>query len=46
MVKNQIEKRGIQDEGVLRVMRDTPRHLFIPENLKEMGRFMIFSEID
>ena len=37
MVKNQIEKRGVQDEGVLRVMRDTPRHLFIPENLKEMA---------
>ena len=30
MVKEQIERRGIQDPGVLRVMRETPRHLFIP----------------
>ena len=37
MVKNQIEGRGIQDAGVLRVMRDTPRHLFIPENLRDMA---------
>jgi len=37
MVKDQIEKRGIQDRGVLRVMRETPRHLFIPENLKDMA---------
>ena len=35
MVKNQLERRGIQDEGVLRVMRKTPRHLFVPENLKD-----------
>ena len=34
MVKNQLEKRGIQNEGVLRIMRETPRHLFVPENLK------------
>ena len=33
MVKNQLERRGIQDEDVLRVMRETPRHLFVPENL-------------
>ena len=37
MVKNQLEKRGIQDEGVLRVMRETPRHLFIPENLRDLA---------
>ena len=37
MVKNQIEKRGIQDKGVLRAMRETPRHLFVPENLREMA---------
>ena len=37
MVINQIEKRGVLDEKVLRVMRETPRHLFIPENLKEMA---------
>ena len=35
MVKNQLERRGIQNEGVLRVMRETPRHLFVPENLME-----------
>ena len=37
MVKNQLERRGIQDKGVLRVMRETPRHLFIPENLKHLA---------
>ena len=37
MVKNQLEKRGIQDKDVLRVMRATPRHLFIPENLISMA---------
>ena len=37
MVKNQLEKRGIQDKGVLRAMRETPRHLFIPENLRDMA---------
>ena len=37
MVKNQLEKRGIQNEGVLRVMRKTPRHLFVPENLKDVA---------
>ncbi len=31
MVRYQIEGRGITDENVLRVMRDVPRHLFIPE---------------
>ena len=35
MVKNQLERRGIQDEGVLRVMRETPRHLFVPKNLED-----------
>ena len=37
MVKNQLEKRGIQDERVLQIMRKTPRHLFIPENLKDVA---------
>lgn len=37
MVKNQLEKRGIQDKEVLRAMRETPRHLFIPENLRDMA---------
>ena len=35
MVKNQLERRGIQNEEVLRVMRETPRHLFVPENLED-----------
>ena len=35
MVKNQLERRGIQDEEVLRVMRKTPRHLFVPKNLED-----------
>ena len=35
MVKNQLERRGIQDKGVLRVMRETPRHLFVPKNLED-----------
>ena len=37
MVKTQIEKRGIQDESVLRVMQETPRHSFIPENLSDLA---------
>ena len=37
MVKKQLENRGIQDEGVLRTMRETPRHLFIPEYLRDMA---------
>ena len=37
MVKDQIEKRGIHDERILRVMRKTPRHLFIPKNLKDIA---------
>ena len=37
MVKDQIEKRGIRDKKVLRVMQETPRHLFIPANLKNLA---------
>ena len=37
MVKNQLERRGIKDERVLQIMRSTPRHLFIPENLKDVA---------
>ena len=37
MVKNQLERRGIQDEEVLRVMRKTPRHLFVPKNLEDIA---------
>ncbi len=34
MVKFQIEGRGIQDTNVLKVLREVPRHLFVPDNLK------------
>jgi protein-L-isoaspartate(D-aspartate) O-methyltransferase len=34
MVKEQIEARGIRDNNVLRVMRATPRHLFVPAALQ------------
>lgn len=33
MVDTQIASRGIKDESVLRAMKQTPRHLFIPEHL-------------
>jgi protein-L-isoaspartate(D-aspartate) O-methyltransferase len=35
MVREQIEARGIRNADVLRMMRATPRHLFVPENLRE-----------
>ena len=35
MVREQIEARGIRDADVLRMMRATPRHLFVPENMRE-----------
>ena len=35
MVREQIEGRGVRDAGVLRAMRATPRHLFVPEGLRE-----------
>lgn len=31
MVRSQIEARGVRDTAVLRVMREVPRHLFVPE---------------
>lgn len=34
MVRHQLISRGIADQNVLRVMENTPRHLFIPENLR------------
>jgi len=34
MVREQIEARGIRDADVLRVMRDTPRHRFVPALLR------------
>ncbi len=37
MVKFQIEKRGVTNEKVLNVMRNTPRHLFVPPALASMA---------
>jgi len=37
MVKYQIEKRGITNADILRVMRNTPRHLFVPPALASMA---------
>jgi protein-L-isoaspartate(D-aspartate) O-methyltransferase len=34
MVTHQIEARGIRDSNVLRAMRATPRHLFVPSSLQ------------
>ncbi len=34
MVRDQIRARGVQDEKVLRVMREVPRHLFVPPHLR------------
>ena len=35
MVREQIEGRGIRNADVLRMMRSTPRHLFVPEDVRE-----------
>ncbi len=35
MVEDQIARRGIQDENVLRAMRNVPRHEFVPDHLKK-----------
>ncbi len=35
MVEAQIAARGVRDERVLAAMRDTPRHLFVPESLRD-----------
>lgn len=37
MVKYQIERRGIKNADVLKVMRNTPRHLFVPPALSTMA---------
>ena len=37
MVKYQIERRGIKNADVLQVMRNTPRHLFVPPALSTMA---------
>jgi protein-L-isoaspartate(D-aspartate) O-methyltransferase len=34
MVRGQIEARGIEQPAVLRALRSTPRHLFVPESLR------------
>ena len=35
MVQDQIEARGIEDERVLKAMREVPRHLFVDESQRE-----------
>ena len=35
MVEKQIERRGVKDPQVLKVMRETPRHRFIPPHLEK-----------
>jgi protein-L-isoaspartate(D-aspartate) O-methyltransferase len=37
MVRNDIEARGIRDRRVLDAMRETPRHLFIPERVRHLA---------
>ncbi len=37
MVREQIEARGVRNPEVLRVMRETPRHLFVPEALRSFA---------
>jgi protein-L-isoaspartate(D-aspartate) O-methyltransferase len=34
MVKTHMEARGVKDRRVLQVIRDTPRHLFVPEAMR------------
>ena len=34
MVARQIEARGVKDRAVIRAMRSTPRHLFVPEDVR------------
>ena len=37
MVTRQIESRGVRDPTVLEAMRRVPRHLFVPQELREMA---------
>jgi protein-L-isoaspartate(D-aspartate) O-methyltransferase len=37
MVADQIESRGVRNPDVLRVMRATPRHLFVPMQVRSMA---------
>lgn len=39
MVKNQIEARGIEDTLVLQAMLDVKRHLFVPEQYRNMSYY-------
>ena len=37
MVKFDIQERGVRDARVLAAMRSTPRHLFVPPNIRSMA---------
>jgi len=37
MVADQIESRGVRNPDVLRAMRSTPRHLFVPAGVRSMA---------
>lgn len=37
MVAEQIERRGVRDEAVLAAMRTVPRHLFVPDDLRDQA---------
>ena len=37
MVEIQIERRGVKDPQVLKVMRETPRHRFVPPHLEKIA---------
>jgi hypothetical protein len=39
MVREQIERRGVTTADVLRVLRTTPRHLFVPEGAPAIRLF-------
>ncbi len=35
MVEKQIRKRGVRHKGVLQAMQEVPRHLFVPESVRD-----------
>ncbi len=37
MVREQVAARGVRDEAVLHAMRTVPRHLFVPEGLRDQA---------
>ncbi len=37
MVAEQLERRGVRDEAVLAAMRTVPRHLFVPDDLRDQA---------